>query len=68
MVSIGLTLTSLFISGESGQQPMDICDEEKKHGFPSFKKGYVKVRHFCLTFSARHVLKMWNGSDIWERP
>jgi hypothetical protein len=27
MVSIGLTLTSLFISGENGLQPMD--DEEK---------------------------------------
>jgi hypothetical protein len=29
LVSIGLTLTSLFISGEDGLQPMDICDEEK---------------------------------------
>jgi hypothetical protein len=48
MVSIGLTLTSLFISGENGLQPMDIRDEEKTW-LPlcsSFKKGYVKVRHF----------------------
>jgi hypothetical protein len=31
MVSIGLTFTSLFISGQNGLQPMDIrvCDEEK---------------------------------------
>jgi hypothetical protein len=29
MVSIGLTLTSLFISGEKELQPMDIRDEEE---------------------------------------
>jgi hypothetical protein len=55
MVSIGLTLASLFISGGNSVQSMDTCDEEQKNMaslllfVPPYKEGCVKARYLRFT-------------------